>query len=308
MIAPPRWDIERLTTEAKASRAIFRKERIEEPLAKWKDAFDHYRSNFARLLNDYGGDNPAAITPERLAAIFGEKLGDELRYLAGPPISADDLKVLAETTLAPGVLKKDGEASKRIIDTILQTLDPYRFPWIAEKRQPTEAERFAAILASAALLTKQRVQTDRANEGKDAQEAAVKAFLAAMQFKEIPARPIPNLTVAPPPGSYSGEALVGSRKADVPVRLHDGRLMPIECKVTNSSTNSVKRLNNDAAVKAAIWTKEFGTAGVVPVAILSGVFKIHNLMQAQDGNLTIFWAHDLEPMREFIESTGKNPH
>ncbi len=43
---------------------------------------------------------------------------------------------------------------------------------------------------------------------------------------------------------------------------------------------------------------------VVPVAVLAGVFKIHNLRNAQDNDrLTIFWAHNLDAMIEFIEAT-----
>jgi hypothetical protein len=42
---------------------------------------------------------------------------------------------------------------------------------------------------------------------------------------------------------------------------------------------------------------------VVPVAMLSGVFKVANLFQAQSEGLTLFWAHRLEAMRGFIEAT-----
>ena len=79
--------------------------------------------------------------------------------------------------------------------------------------------------------------------------------------------------------------------------------MPIECKVSNSSTNSVKRLNNDAAVKAASWKVDFGLRQVVTIAMLSGVYKLHNLVDAQDRGLTIFWAHDLKAMTYWIAST-----
>ena len=79
--------------------------------------------------------------------------------------------------------------------------------------------------------------------------------------------------------------------------------MPIECKVSNSSTNSVKRLNNDAAVKAASWKLDFGLRQVVPTAVLSGVYKLHNLLDAQDRGLTVFWAHDLKPLTDWIAST-----
>ena len=87
------------------------------------------------------------------------------------------------------------------------------------------------------------------------------------------------------------------------MRLHDTRLMPIECKVSNSSTNSVKRLNNDAAVKAQFWISKFGSDQVVPAAMLAGVFKVLNLTQAQDRKLALFWSHDLDKLGEFIEST-----
>lgn len=99
--------------------------------------------------------------------------------------------------------------------------------------------------------------------------------------------------------------MFGDRKADLVVQLHDARLMPVECKVSNSATNSVKRLNNDAAVKAEAWIKQFGTRQTVPTAVLSGVFKRHNLIQAQEAGLTIFWAHDPNPLGEFVGSTAE---
>jgi XamI-like restriction endonuclease len=79
--------------------------------------------------------------------------------------------------------------------------------------------------------------------------------------------------------------------------------MPIECKVSNSAVNSVKRLNNDAAAKAEYWTADFGKRQVVPVAVLSGVYKLHNLLTAQERGLTLFWAHKLDALTEWVEST-----
>lgn len=304
MKAPPRWTTDQLTSGVAVSRQLFRDERLSEPLERWKTTFARYEAQFHRLFDEYGIANPAALSPGQVAAIFREQLGDALRYLAGPPISADDLKVLADAaSLAPGPLSSNQEQAQRILDTILQALDPSRFPWVIEGRSPTDAEKSAAILASAALITAQRVSTDRRSEGKEGQEQAVKDYLISLGFQEVPVRTIRTLTDAPDKGQFCGEALVGSRKADIPVRLYDGRLMPIECKVSNSATNSVKRINNDAAVKAGIWLREFGTNQVVPTAVLSGVFKVHNLEQAQIGGLTLFWAHDLNDMGDFIEAT-----
>ena len=85
--------------------------------------------------------------------------------------------------------------------------------------------------------------------------------------------------------------------------------MPIECKDSNSGTNSIKRLNNDAAVKAVHWIREFGERQVVPVAALSGVYKLINLRQAQERGLTVYWAHRLGDLTEWIGRTrGTNSH
>jgi hypothetical protein len=99
------------------------------------------------------------------------------------------------------------------------------------------------------------------------------------------------------------ESKLGGRNADLVVTLADGRLMPIECKVSNSAVNSVKRLNNDAAAKAEAWIKDFGQVQIVPVAVLSGVFKLHNLVDAQRRGLVLFWAHDLEAMASWVTTT-----
>jgi len=304
MQQPPVWTEADLRAAATEARAIFRTERLDEPLETWKRTFDQYQKRFTRLFDEYGIAQPGSLTPAQVAAIFREQLSDALRYLAGPPISEDDLGILAEAdSLAPSRLEADHAAAGRILTTIVQALDTKRFPWIAEGRGPTEAEKSAAILASAALITAQRVATTRRNEGKDAQEHAVKDFLTAMGFTAVPARKIRTLDDAPARGQFCAECTVGSRKADVPVRLFDGRLMPIECKVSNSELNSVKRINNDAAVKAKTWKVEFGINQVVPVAMLSGVFKVSNLVQAQSEGLTMFWTHKLDAMRSFIEAT-----
>jgi hypothetical protein len=304
MRPPPIWTEDQLKAAALEARAIFRAERLDEPLEIWKRTFELYRERFTRLFDQYGVALPGSLSPAQVAAIFRDELSDALRYLAGPPISEDDLEVLAEAdSLAPSRLEADHAAASRILATIVQALDTKRFPWIADGRGPTDAEKSAAILASAALITAQRVSTTRRNDGKDAQERAVKAFLTAMGFTAIAARKIRTLDDAPARGQFCAESMVGTRKADVPVRLFDGRLMPIECKVSNSALNSVKRINNDAAVKAKTWKFEFGINQVVPVAMLSGVFKVSNLYQAQSEGLTLFWAHELDEMRVFIEAT-----
>jgi hypothetical protein len=122
-------------------------------------------------------------------------------------------------------------------------------------------------------------------------------------FKKVARRTVRTAAEFPNPGEFCAESKLGNRKADFVVRLWDNRLMAIECKVSNSATNSVKRLNNDAAAKAEAWRADFGRTQVVPAAVLSGVYKLHNLEDAQSRGLTLFWAHHLIEMIRWIEST-----
>jgi hypothetical protein len=120
---------------------------------------------------------------------------------------------------------------------------------------------------------------------------------------QVAPRAVSTFADAPQPGQFCGESYLGNRKADFLVRLGDNRLLAIECKVSNSATNSVKRLNNDAAAKAEAWRKDFGETQVVPSAVLSGVYKLHNLVDAQNRGLALFWAHHLIALVDFIDRT-----
>jgi hypothetical protein len=302
-LSPPRWSDEQFESNRQKAIHIFRQRRMQEPLEQYLDAFEMARDAVEALLESTV--DLTALRDTAVDVVTDPDLLRAVRYLAGPPISEDDLKTLADdASLTPSRLRGDPGMAQRVIEVVLLGVDRERFPCLAENREPTEAERQAAVMATAALLAQRSVMTSRANESKDEQEQAVKDRLVAAGFTEAERRTIRNMSDAPGTGTFCGEGQLGSRKADIIVRLHDGRIMPTEAKVSNSSTNSVKRLNNDAAVKARQWTQEFGTSNVVPAAVLAGVFKLHNLRSAQDSdNLTIFWAHDLDAMVQFIEGT-----
>ncbi len=275
---------------------------MEEPLEDYLEAFDEYQGHIEEMLETTV--DLSQLESTALDVLTDPNLLNVFRYLAGPPISQDDLKVLADAkSLSKGHLKSKPEDVQRLIGIVHQVLDRRRFAWVIEEREPTEAERSAAIMASAALMAASRAQTRRRTLGKEQQETMVKIALQDLGFTEVVSRKIPNVSYAPAPGEYCGESALGTRKGDIIVRLWDHRVMPIECKVSNSSTNSVKRLNNDAAVKADSWKRDFGLRQVVPCAVLSGVYKIHNLLDAQERGLTLFWAHDLEPLTQWISQT-----
>lgn len=303
MITPPSWTPDELLASAQIAAANFRSERLS-PSAAWGGHYDDARSKFEALFAQLGDLNSRHFTDTTLAGAYREQLGEALRYLAGPPISDDDLKVIADVrSLAPNVLSRNHTDVRKVFDVIECVIDEKRFPWVREQRAPTPEEKSAALLASSVLLAAQRMATERRNDGKSEQEGMVRDYLRTLGFAEVPTTHITTIVRGPGPGEFCAECKLGDRKADIVVRLYDTRLMPIECKVSNSSTNSVKRLNNDAAVKATYWIHQFGSQQVVPAAMLSGVFNKLNLVQAQNRGLSIFWAHDLDRLGEFINAT-----
>jgi len=301
MIAPPRWSREELEADRAKSQEVFRAERIQEPLEDYLEAFDAYQGGVEELLETT--IDLSTLDKTALAVLTEPSLLKALRYVAGPPISADDLKILSEAVLSPGQLRNNPAMVKRVIDVVRVGLDRRRFPWIAEKREPTEAERSAAVLASAALMATSQVGTSRRNVGKERQENLVQDALVRAGIVLVPTRKVDTMNQAPKSGEFCRESLLGSRKADLIVGLYDQRIMAVECKVSNSSTNSVKRLNNDAAAKAEVWLDEFGHKNIVAAAVLSGVYKNHNLENAQERGLALFWAHDVGTMVAWILKT-----
>jgi hypothetical protein len=302
VLAPPKHDDVQLEKERLAATEIFRNERLKEPVEAYHDLFDKYQGVVEDLLE--ATIDLSALDEKALDVMSSEQLAEALRYLAGPPISTDDLLTVSEaSSLKPDKLKNDPAMLARVIQVIRDGLDRRRFVWISEHRDPTEPEKNASIIASAALMATQRLQTGRRSTGKKQQEQLVEDVLTAAGLTKVKTRRITTLQKAPGKGEFCRESMLGKRKADFVVGLWDDRVLPIECKVSNSATNSVKRLNNDAAAKAEAWRKDYGELQVVPAAVLSGVYKHHNLVDAQNRGLTLFWAHDLSPLVSWIEAT-----
>ena len=302
MTAPPVWLSHELDRERLKAIAVFRRERTEEPLEDYLESFDLYQRFVEELLettldlSEWESSALEVLTEPNLLEAF--------RYIAAPPISEDDLKVLAEApSLAKGRLKTRPHDVEKLLGVVRSVLDRRRFAWVVERRESTEGEKAAAIMASAALMAASRVQTNRRSLGKRRQEGMVMSSLIDLGLIKVQARPIKTFAHAPTVGQFCSECMVGGRKADVVVRLWDDRIMPIECKVSNSALNSMKRLNNDAAVKAGVWRRDFGERQVVPTAVLGGVYNLANLLDAQDRGLSLIWAHDLSPLIQWIRST-----
>ena len=303
MIRPPEWTRDQLAHARNKAEEHFRETRYTEPLDMYLELFDAYQGVVEEVLEETV--DLSMISDHLIEIMSDDHKREVLRYLTGPPVSEDDLKVLIEApSLAPKRLSEDEDLFARLVAFVRDWHDRRRFPWVGEGWEPTEQDRAAAVLATSALLAVRRLETDRRSGGKNRQESRVEAQLLRGNLKQVEKRTVKTLGNAPGPGEFCRESKLGTRKADFIIGLWDGRTLALECKVSNSSTNSVKRLNNDAAVKAETWTKDFGTVQLMAGAVLSGVYALHNLEDAQKRGLTLFWAHDLQALVDWLHMTN----
>jgi hypothetical protein len=292
-----------LQVDAGLATSAFRNERLNEPLDLYNQFFTEFALIFAELIDQLPRIAKDPVNSKLIADLVdGKNKQKAFRYLTAPPISADDLITIADATLTPSRLRVQPAEAGRIREIIFTILDPHRFPWIANSRSPTKEERRTAIVASAALAAAREVETRRRNTSKQAQEQAVKDLLTATGFTEVAVREIAMLTAAPDPGEFCGETRLAGTRADVVVRLRDNRVMPIECKVSNSAVNSYKRLVHDTGGKAETWYRQLGAAQVIPAAVLSGVYNPANCEDVQNNKrVALFWQHRLKDLSDFVK-------
>ncbi|MCL6537009.1 MAG: XamI family restriction endonuclease [Acidothermus sp.] len=295
-LQPPKWTEEQLETGRQEALAAFIRERGQEGTRAYREAFDEIEPVVSRLFE----------ATSDLRNFRGEVLREDpkllpaARYLAGPPISADDLETLVGGRLGRRV--PDPEAAKRVADVLRSAWDPIRFPWLGQNRGPRASERAAAIRWTAGIWAIERLRTLRRTESSRRQEAAVAEALHRAGYKHEPRLRVMDTLDALPRGSFAREVSLAGSKCDIPVRLYDGRLLALECKVSNSALNSVKRLIRETGGKARAWRNDFGLQ-VITGAVLAGVYKLVNLLDAQENyGIAIFWEQDLRPLQEFVKA------
>ena len=108
--------------------------------------------------------DPERPDPEAVRKILlDENLDNALRYVTGPPISANDLRILVTRStdrLTKRRLRSDDELTVRLLDLVCKLADPLRFPSVSQRRPPQDHELKLAIRATAALHALQTLQTE----------------------------------------------------------------------------------------------------------------------------------------------------
>lgn len=284
------WTDEELGRDRLLAIAAFIEQRLAEGTGPYVRRFRQLHRVVLRLFE--ASDNLSMLNGQ--VFIEHPDLINAARFVAGPPISQDDLRTLVQANPYAAGLTLD--VAERTAEVVLRLADPIRFPWVGQERTARRGERSAAVRWTASLWCVEQIRTSRRMESSTEQQNAVAACLLEVGLEQVSVPRIDALEDLPP-GSFTSETLVAGVKCDVPVRLHNRRLLAIECKVSNSGVNSVKRLNREVGQKAGAWRREFGEQ-IIPAAVLAGVFELVNLRAAQDAGITLLWAHDLEWLRE----------
>ncbi len=295
------WTEQELREASALSVEHFVANRLAEPTRKYEELLRDSVSEIEKLF-----DLSEDLT--RLDGAFfsqNPSLLNAARFLAGPPVSQDDLKTI--TGVKPPRSSVDEESGDKVAKVILQTIDKMRFPWVRKKRRPTPEERSTAIRWTAGVWAVELIRTWRRGEASKTQEAMVAEILESAGYKRSEIDGSRNILPGEfdrlERGAYTGELKLDGRKCDVPVRLYNGKVFAIECKVSNSEVNSIKRLVREIGGKADAWKNSFG-ASIKTVAVLSGVFGLTTLVEAQHSHgVFIVWEHDLKPFSDFLSSS-----
>lgn len=304
---PTIWTAADLAAHVTAAIEEFVDRRLGESSDRFPEHVKLRRKGMIQLLRHLRDIDRASPDPALVQKMLMKKdVYDSLRYLAGPPISSDDLGVLVTrgaTRITKTVIKNDAGLAVDIFKMILQLIDHGRFPWIADARSPRIREVKTAIRATASLHASQTMQTERRGYGK-AVEGLLVTDLMKLGYTKAATANKGSLTVPahfPKPTTFYGECRLHGRRADLVIGLHDGRIVAVESKDSSSVVNSVKRVLNDTAAKARMWHSKMGDVAI-PVALLSGVFGLENLIEAQKQGLFLVWSHNLGDFTNWLKS------
>lgn len=309
---PGTWTKQELDADAKYARAEFVKTRLA-ALASEQQTYQEAHKEYAKTVE------ALLQATSDLCAMTGASLQDRAvldlaRKLAVPPISVDDLDTITDSCFGHWLGQKTDVGMRptnaefhQAAQLISKRLDTDRMPWLAAVSAPTKEERRLFIEWTAAGPATGRVLTKRRSSAAARQETATREAAVAAGYQPVaPPGTLNDPITQMPVGSYStASRKLNGTNMDVPVRLRDAHptgllFLAIECKVSNSSLNSRKRLN-DVRVKREVWDNagtlyQFRTAGV-----LAGVFSLERLIEAQNGGVLIFWEHRLDDLHKFLK-------
>ena len=243
-----------------------------------------------------------------------------LRMSTCPPLARDRLIGLADSTknlvgtletgklppqIAPNILDAH---LKKIAEILLRMLDVDIFPWLAEKRKPTEEERYRSSTIVADRLCGAIAEPIVRNAQEKRQLALIEKYLTERGYK-LKAHPAATPLNQMEPGTFCFRlnVLVKPSKAepktvkipiDVVIQRKKAKLpnLPIliEAKSAGDFTNVNKR-RKEEAIKINYLRATYGQ-GVVFVLLLCGYFDAAYLGYEAAEGIDWIWEHRIKDL------------
>ncbi len=139
MILPVRWTDSQIAKDVQHAVDLFRRERMQEPLEAYLEAFDEYQGFIEELLD--ASVDLTQIDKRATQVLTNPNLLEAFRYVAGPPLSADDLRTLGEAVLTPTRLRSDPAMAGRIVEIVRIGLDGDASPGCPRTESPPKKKK-----------------------------------------------------------------------------------------------------------------------------------------------------------------------
>ncbi len=229
-----------------------------------------------------------------------------LRFLMAPPKSQDQFHLLCPS------YGKGSENSGSAISldralaieaAFLAWRDLELTSWLSSNRAPTLKEIRAIFLHAAPMMAQQKLQTQKRMDASAFQEQSIADLLLDDDWTYQSARTIDRAKgIEKRHFLQKARFTAGSRtkEIDVAIGLGQAFILALECKVSNDSTNSTKRLN-DISEKADAWRAEYGRS-LKTGAMLQGVYRAEDVLELARGGVEVFWFHDLPRFARWVSA------
>ena len=228
-----------------------------------------------------------------------------LRQMLAPPLSQDQFAIVCssyskalENTDRPVPANK----AASVAEAFLAMRDIQLLPWLAENRAPLAEEIRHTVTAVTPLLASQIHLTAKRTASSTDQEEAVVALLNAKEWERLPSRLVDRGAILAARQFMKKTKFATTtrpQEVDIACGLGGTMVLAMECKVSNDTTNSVKRIN-DVLKKATAWRDHWGSF-VRPAALLQGTIGYKDVQRLTHAGVAVFWSHDLPRFERWID-------
>ncbi|MGB0766819.1 MAG: XamI family restriction endonuclease [Phycisphaeraceae bacterium] len=263
----------------------------------WHAALDDVSHAFADQLRE-------ALQAGRLEKTIQSSgaITELLRQLTAPPLSQDQFSLICPD-YSKGAEKNARPVSVDKAVVVAATFRRWLDPRIIEAFDSDHIERITQVAAGPLyILARQKFETDRRTKAAAAQEQAVIDLLESLGFERAPSRVIDQpWTVGENCYMHKttfSAAVKSTAEVDIAIGLPGGRLLAIECKVSNDATNSIKRIN-DVLKKREAWERGYGQV-LTTGAVLSGVIAGKDIARLAAADVCVFFSHSLQHLQAYL--------